>query len=404
MIVERFPFYLAYGGLQALMLSKELVRHNVRAIIVTKFSDRNRKEWLIIKEIEGVPTYAINCKSRIMLSFESYFGINLEYCLKALFLLFRLRKNYNFLHVHVLSNFHILIAVPSKLLRKKIIAKLSTFPDDDLSYVRRRRFIGSALLDILARFDGIVSINSQFTENYKKFGKFDSNKLFILPNGVDTAEFTPVSADEKTLLRRKLGLPIQKKIVSYVGWISKRKGVDVLVESWKFVVAKRKNVLLLLIGPTKNYSFLRNVKSIIESNNLEESVSFIGFVDKKRVKEFLQASDVFVFLSKNEGHPNSILEAASCGLPCVVADAPWARDTFEDKVEAYLVDGNNPEQISQSILMLIKYPSISMRLGENARMKIVNNFSIEKVANKYINVYKNILSRENCKTNNGEKP
>jgi glycosyltransferase involved in cell wall biosynthesis len=392
MLIERLPFFYAYGGMQALRLCKELQKRKVGVFIVSKIHDKKKRNWYNTKEIDGVTVYAMNCKSYIMLFLEHHFGLNLEYYFKAVFFLLWFRQKYDLVHVHGLTTFHILIVIPLKFLGKKTLAKLSTFPDDDLFSVGRRRFIGSLLLRILSYFDGIVSINSQFTENYRKFRKsFSPNKLFEVPNGVDITEFRPVSPNEKLLLREQLDLPIQKKIVSYVGWISENKGVHLLIKSWQSVVAKRRDVLLLLIGPTKDKRFSKMIHSMIKLGDLKENVSLTGFVNGTRAKEFLQASDIFMFLSKEEGNPNVLLEAASCGLPCIVTDAPWARDILKNEVEGYLVDRHNSEQLRDSMMKLIKSRSLRLWLGGNARKKMVERFSIGTIAEKYIGVYTQIL-------------
>ena len=392
MFIERLPFFYAYGGMQALRLCKELRKRKVGVFIVSKIHDKKKRNWYITKEIDGVTVYAMNCKSYIMLFLEHHFGLNLEYYFKAVFFLIRFRRKYDLVHVHGLSICHILIVIPLKFLGKKTLAKFTTFRRDDLFSIRRTRFIGPLLLSILSHFDGIVSISSQFTETYMKFRRFlRHTKLFEVPNGVDITEFRPVSPNEKLLLREQLDLPIQKKIVSYVGWISENKGVHLLIKSWQSVVAKRRDVLLLLIGPTKDKRFSKMIHSMIKLGDLEENISLTGFVNGSRVRKFLQASDIFIFLSKEEGHPNVLLEAASCGLPCIVTDAPWARDTLKNEAEGYLVDRDNSEQLRDSMMKLIKSRSLRLWLGGNARKKMIERFSFGTIAKKYIGVYTQIL-------------
>jgi glycosyltransferase involved in cell wall biosynthesis len=301
------------------------------------------------------------------------------------------RRNYDIVQINGLPLCHIVIAIPLKLLRKKKLARMTTPSVDDFFSIERTRFIGFLLIRVLSYFDGFVSISSGFTETYISSGKFSLGKLFEISNGVDTTEFYPVNQDEKLLLREKLGLPAYKTIVSFVGWMSENKGVHMLVKAWKSVMENRRDALLLLVGPTKDERFLKKIHSIIASSDLEESVFFAGFADGARVREFLQASDIFVFLSRSEGHSNVLLEAESCGLPCIVTDAPWARDTLKNGVEGYLVDRDNSEQVSDLITKLIKSPDLRLSLGENARTKVVNHFYIGMIAEKYIDTYAHIL-------------
>jgi glycosyltransferase involved in cell wall biosynthesis len=392
MLISSLPFFLAYGGVQAFRLSKELRKRKVGIFIVSKTHAMKNRTWYITKEIDGVTCYMLNCRSRISRFFEYRFGINPEYYLKASLFLAMLRRNYDIVQINGLPLCHIIIAIPLKLLRKKKLARMTTPSVDDFFSIKRTRFIGFLLIRVLSYFDGFVSISSEFTETYISSGKFLSlRKLFEIPNGIDTTEFYPVNQDEKLLLREKLGLPTYKTIVSFVGWISENKGVHILVKAWKSVVENRRDALLILVGPTKDERFLKTIHSIIKSSNLEENVFFTGFVNGARVREFLQASDIFVFLSRSEGHSNVLLEAESCGLPCIVTDAPWARDTLKNGVEGYLVDRDDLEQVSGLITKLVKSPDLRLLLGENARKKVVNHFHIGMIAEKYIDTYAHVL-------------
>ena len=99
-------------------------------------------------------------------------------------------------------------------------------------------------------FSKLYCISDAMKERLINFN-INLNKIMTIPNGVDTSIFYPIiSEHDKVQLRRKLGLPLDKKIVLYVGFLIQRKGVDLLLDSWSSVV-KENNACLVMVGPKK---------------------------------------------------------------------------------------------------------------------------------------------------------
>lgn len=129
-------------------------------------------------------------------------------------------------------------------------------------------------------------------------------------NGVDDEIFIATNNEEKIRLRKKLNLPIDKKIFIVVGNLDYRKNVTMIIES--FNKRNNENEILLFIGYGKLYN-----KSI-NLSKYNQNIIFKGQVDN--VGTYLRLSDYYISASLAEGLPNSVLEAMSTGLPCILSN------------------------------------------------------------------------------------
>lgn len=195
----------------------------------------------------------------------------------------------------------------SKVLRLPVVIKalgsdINTMPD---SFVSRR-----ILEWILKNSDAVISLSSDMTEKIKALG-VDINKVKIISNGVDTTLFSPA---DKGVARRKLGIGSDKKIIIYVGRLSKEKGVNYLIEAMSMVKKKEPNVELLLTGSGPMEGELREMTRRLR---LEGDIIFFGERPPEEIPLFMNASDLLCLPSLSEGCPNVILEAFTCGRPVV---------------------------------------------------------------------------------------
>jgi glycosyltransferase involved in cell wall biosynthesis len=116
---------------------------------------------------------------------------------------------------------------------------------------------------------------------------------------------------------------------------------------------------------------------------LEEKVRFTGLVGVASVLKWLQASDVFALVSSLEGFPCSLIEAMSAGLPSIVSDIPANTQLIEDGTHGLAVPLRNEESIAAGMLRLLGDRGLRTRLGMSARSRILENYSSEKVAERY---------------------
>ncbi|MER3488224.1 MAG: hypothetical protein C4307_05675, partial [Chloroflexota bacterium] len=205
----------------------------------------------------------------------------------------------------------------SVLLGKKCVLRLEISGEMSGDYIRHEiseerklflKFIEVVLVlrnGVLKKSDSFISI-SRAIENELLWCCVDPSKIKYIPNGIDTARFSPVDGNKKSMLREKLNIPTKKLIFLYTGRLTKIKGLELLLRVWKRLVQEEKEIHLILVGPGEN-QFLSceyELKQFVNKYKLEDSVTFTGSVEN--VFEYLQCSDYFVIPSESEGLPISL--------------------------------------------------------------------------------------------------
>ena len=149
---------------------------------------------------------------------------------------------------------------------------------------------------------------------YWLFGKekFDNDGIVIL-NGIDLDSYR-FSISKRAEIRNLYGLE-NDFIVGHVGHFADVKNQRYLVELMPDIIRHNEKARLLLLGDgnTRN-----EITELVNSMNLGKHVIFTGNVSN--VGDYLSSMDVFVFPSKYEGMPLSLIEAQSNGLPCIISD------------------------------------------------------------------------------------
>lgn len=218
----------------------------------------------------------------------------------------------------------------------------------------------------------------------------------VIPNGVDTDRFRPAgSAEKRDVLRRRLGLPVEAELVTFVGgYLIRRKGVDLLADAWGAIAAKRPSAHLLLVGPTFNAlrpareqtAFLDRVGHSLQRSGAVDRVITTGAVDN--VEEYLRASDVFVFPSRREGMPNVVLEAYATAVPSVLCPFVGMSREFGQPGVQYLSARHDAMDISRAVLDLLGDPSLRARVGGAARDWILGGLEMRASLDAYCDLYR----------------
>lgn len=274
----------------------------------------------------------------------------------------------------------------SRMLGKKSVLKVS-LADDDLHGLGKGRsgWVHKRFVSMAHRY---VSISREITDELKGYG-LPVEKIMEIPNGVDTERFTPASESEKKALRAKAGLPVEGPMVLYVGGISSRKNVRWLVDSW--AEASRSCAgFLTVVGPVAREDTERKLYDSLKARESGLKGRFFMRSFTGKVEEFYRMADIFVLPSKNEGMPNAVLEAMSSGLACIVNTVSGARDLVDDAT-GVLMDVEKPGALAEGLGRLGN--GRAEALGAGARERIMRDFSLESVADRYMRLYGEMLGR-----------
>ena len=184
----------------------------------------------------------------------------------------------------------------------------------------------------------------------------------VVPNYVQTRHFRPLP-----------GVAKEYDLV-FVGRGTAQKNLPRLLEALWLLKESGSEVRTLLAGSCANN---RDLVELVEKYSL--AVEFAGQVATARLPEVLNSARAFVLPSLYEGHPKALLEAMSCGLPCIGARVDGIEQELRHGETGYLC-GTDAQSIAGAVRTVLGDSELSDRIATNARKTIEDNFSLEKVA------------------------
>lgn len=206
----------------------------------------------------------------------------------------------------------------------------------------------------------------------------DSRKLRVVPNCVDVNRFSPSPLD-----RTKPPIPT----LIFVGRLSPEKNIEGILDALAILQTRSRPVPKLnIIGDGQLKGSLR-----AQVDQLALSVSFWGSVPNEQLPGIFQRADIFILPSFYEGHPKALLEAMSCGLPCIGSDVEGIQQEIRHGGNGYLCR-TSPESIADAIETVLNDDALQVELGRRARQYVVENYALETILQKELEVLKDVLS------------
>ena len=180
--------------------------------------------------------------------------------------------------------------------------------------------------------------------------------------------------------------PVNKNItLTYVGRLLKDKGIDQMIEA--FILAKKefKNLSLIIAGPLDQ----NNPSSLSEEEVSEiikiKDIHYLGNV--KDVRMLWNKSNIAILLSKREGLPLSLMEAAAVGRSIISTDVPGCREIAKNGVNSITVPFGNIQKTKDAILKLAKNKTLRSKYSKNGRKLLEQEMRQEIIFSEYLEVY-----------------
>ncbi len=367
-------------GRQAYTMASELNKKGITLMVIT------RKLDIEIPDLD-VKSHRVRTPmpQRYTLSEFTFlnFLISAFFSMGMMVRLFQWRKRFDIVQFYGAS-LPLLISLPLlKILKKKIVAKLSGAKPG----MEAGSFEGFILKPFLSRVFSLVDnfiVMSDELKHRLLVENYPETKVVKIPNGIDIKLFFPFDTEEREKLRKDFEIS-DKKVFVYAGRLVDGKGLDLLLEAVKLIMDKDKTVYLLLLGEGPIKTRLEDKAS---SLGISDGICFKGNVSN--VYEYMNASDIFVFPSLSEGMPNALLEAMACRLPVIASRIGGVVDIVKDGKSGLLFKPGDISGLESAMVRLLKDDKLRQRLGAEARKTIVEGFSIDRVAEEYIKLYKNI--------------
>ncbi|MBW4542904.1 MAG: glycosyltransferase family 4 protein [Symplocastrum torsivum CPER-KK1] len=214
----------------------------------------------------------------------------------------------------------------------------------------------------LAHYDRVI-IFSQLQRNFLVRLGVPSQKLAVIPNGVDVQKYSPGSSNFKSQLKAQ-------RLFVYQGRISTEKNVEALLKAWKQCELGESSQLVI-VGNGSLWA------SLMPFYGEEHGIIWLGFVaDEQRRIDILRAADVFILPSLLEGLSLSLLEAMACGVACVATDAGADGEVLENGAGVVLNTHRVTSQLHTLLPQFRDHPEWTALLGQKARARVLERYTL----------------------------
>lgn len=201
------------------------------------------------------------------------------------------------------------------------------------------------------------------------------NTNIIIPNTIKTEEYQN-NGDQNYILNASKLL--------------KHKRVDILVKAFSNLIKEKKDLSAKLIiigeGPYK-----KHLNDLVKFEGLKERVVFLPFQPVSVYRAYLSKCSIFVLPSEIEAFGVVIIEAMASGKPVIASDIPGPQDIITHGYNGFLFEKGNVDELKKYLEILLEDKELRKKVGENARKRVEEKYTIEKVAGKYIKLFGELL-------------
>lgn len=377
MVIRLFDPWLGGTQKQAHRLARALLDEGVDVQLVTGWWFRGTQQR---ETIDGIPVFRNH-------TLWEGFGIRgartfggYVYILTLLWHLWRRRRTYDVIHVHGLSYHTFAAAIASRWLHKPMVTKLANSgAASDILKMREGQHLALTrfMLPTALRNGRFVALNRAVERELLDAG-VPRERITTIPNGIGLQVGS--GAFDARLHRPAHAL--------FVGRLHHQKGVDVLLRAARRLreLDPQLEVAYQIVGdgPLRD-----ELSSLTRELGLTKEVEFWG--ERGDVPSFLRDADVFVLPSRAEGISNALLEAMSLGLPVIASAVPGNEDVVEHQREGLLFPVDDPESLATAIRRVLRDADLRERLGHHARRAVESRYPIERVADRYRALYRELM-------------
>ena len=231
----------------------------------------------------------------------------------------------------------------------------------------------------LANYDQVIIFSRMQRDLLIRLG-VPSEKLVIIPNGVDVQKYSPGYSTLKYQLRAK-------RLFVYQGRISTEKNVEALLKAWKHSEMGHDSKLLI-VGDGHLRASLQPIYG------KEYGIIWLGFVSNEQQRiDILRSADVFILPSLVEGLSLSLLEAMACGVACLATDAGADAEVIEDGAGVILNTQKVTTQLKTLLPLFRDHREMTELLGKKGRQRVLERYTLSRNITRLEQLYAEVLQK-----------
>ena len=388
-IVNKYPLSCnEVPGLVFHQQAKELKKQGLEVRIIypvpwTPFPIKYIKEhWKIYSEIPKKTFYGgieVYCPRYIEFPENLYFTSRAKRMYGGVKKILReLYKDFKFDLIHTHHAF------PSGYIGMKIAQKykkplvITIHGADFYEYIFRSKKLLKYIKKVINFSNRTIVVSNDLKKVGKKELKINPNKFVVIPNGINPRE----------IFKAKKPLFKNKKIILSVSSLIKRKAIDFNLKAISILKKSYPNIEYLIIGEGEEK---RNLEKLVKDLNLQENVKFLGQLSHLKVMEYMSICDIFCLPSWNEAFGIVYAEAMANGKPVIGCEEEGCEDFIKNVETGILVKPRSVDSLVEAIDFLLSNPEKAKEMGERARRLVLGNYTLEKITQKLVETYNQII-------------
>ncbi len=255
--------------------------------------------------------------------------------------------------------------------RSKLIKKL-------YNWVIGRRIIHDA--------SGHIAISSDEIDQFQEYG-IVSDKVTLIPNGINGDDFSTIN---DTDYKKKYGLT-DAPFILFVGRLNSIKGPDLLLQAFCNAKDELQPYHLIFVGPDDG--MLAQLRQMAEMFDISDRVHFLGYLGGEDKSYFYRAAELLVIPSRKEAMSIVVLESGIVGTPVLLTDQCGFDEV--EHIGGGMVVPASVDGLKKGLLEILKDPDKLKSIGANLKKHVIDNYTWERIINKYIDLYHQVLTNKN---------
>jgi len=251
------------------------------------------------------------------------------------------------LHAHCAYPDVVGAALAARLLGLPLVA---TAHGSDINISGRQRLLRPQIRWALRGARRVIAVSAPLAKAVSELTALPADRIECIPcAGYSPAVFRPRAAGERATLRQALDIPVDARVVLFVGHLVPVKALDVLLRAWALLLrfpSVGAHLRLVLIGEgTERDTLEQQAREL----GITDRVAFLGPKLQPLVADWIAAADLLTLPSHAEGSPNVVVEALASGTPVVASRVGGVPDLVDDGVNGLLVPAGDAAALADAL-------------------------------------------------------
>ncbi len=285
----------------------------------------------------------------------------------------------------MMATYNSFAAILFKLLKPKVPFLLTLQEGDPIPYIKRRALPLYPLFKMIFTHANHIQTISHYLADWAREMKAKC-PITVVPNAVDFNLFsTRKSETELENLKNKLQKKPDDIFLITTSRLVVKNAVGDIISALQYLP---ENVKFLILG--QGY-LEKRFKERVKKLNLENRITFLGYVPHAEMPKYLHISDIFIRPSLSEGFGNSYIEAMAARIPVIATPVGGIVDFLKDGETGLFCEVQNPKSIAQKVEKLIKDKESRDYIIKNAEEMVKEKYEWGKITGEMKKVFKSVI-------------